>query len=37
LPLARVHGLTLLTCDKDFDHLQAANVIDRTWVDPASK
>jgi tRNA(fMet)-specific endonuclease VapC len=33
---ARVLGLTLLTTDKDFDHLHPTWV-DREWVDPTSK
>ena len=33
---ARVLGLTVLTTDKDFDHLHPT-WIDREWVDPASK
>lgn len=35
--LARTHDLTLLTCDLDFEHLHAAGIIDRIWVDPTSK
>ena len=33
---ARVLGLTVLTTDKDFDHLHPT-WIDREWVDPASQ
>lgn len=33
---ARVLGLTILTTDKDFDHLHPT-WIDREWVDPGSK
>jgi len=35
--LAHVHDLTLLTTDRDFDHLIAANLIDGVWIDPKSK
>jgi len=35
--LARTHDLSLLTCDRDFDHLDSAGLIDRIWVDPSSK
>jgi tRNA(fMet)-specific endonuclease VapC len=33
---AKRHDLTLLTTDKDFDHLHPKH-IDLIWVDPASK
>ena len=33
---SRVTNTTVLTCDKDFDHLHGA-WIDREWVNPASK
>jgi predicted nucleic acid-binding protein len=33
---ARHHGLTLLTTDRDFDHL-GGTWIDLEWVDPAGK
>jgi tRNA(fMet)-specific endonuclease VapC len=35
--LARTYDMTILTTDRDFDHLHAAGSIDRVWVDPASK
>jgi predicted nucleic acid-binding protein len=40
--IAHVYDLTLLTSDKDFDHLRAGNLnagklVDVEWVDPTSK
>ena len=32
--VARASGMTLLTTDKDFDHL-APSLISRVWIDPA--
>ena len=33
---ARVTGATLLTTDKDFDHLHP-NFIQRVWIDPTTR
>ena len=33
---ARVTGATLLTTDKDFDHLSPA-LLKREWIDPATR
>ncbi len=34
---ARVTQTTLLTTDKDFDHLHVANLINLIWIDPDTK
>ena len=34
--IAQVYDLTVLTTDKDFDHLHQAGLIDVEWVDPTS-
>ncbi|MEX2167893.1 MAG: type II toxin-antitoxin system VapC family toxin [Pirellulales bacterium] len=34
--VARASGATLLTTDKDFDHLHKGNYVHRIWIDPSA-